>query len=232
MGIPNVAYAVVEGPARRRVKGLRSNSLNLAPSSRRGLDSLPVQFLIRPGVIDFGTVHHGQLSKIQLSLTNVSVEIGRFKVRQPKSAALRVVYTPGPVMAGMTCKMTVELTAQSAFEDELEIISEAQVFRIPMRALVAGAAEDDQATAVDRPAQSAAARVADNEPATKVGKKAASLRAEVDQAGAAMSITGDVDLTEGHNVPKPRVPSEVEWVAKDVESLSLDELKAMETRDA
>ena len=87
------------------------------------------------------------------------------------------------------------------------------------------------ATAVDRPAQSAAARVAD-EPATKVGKKAASLRAEVDQAGAAMSITGDVDLTEGHNVPKPRVPSEVEWVAKDVESLSLDELKAMETRDA
>ena len=54
-------------------------------------------FSLVQGVIDFGTVHHGQLSKIQLSLTNVSVEIGRFKVRQPKSAALRVVYTPGPV---------------------------------------------------------------------------------------------------------------------------------------
>ena len=61
-------------------------------------------FSLVQGVIDFGTVHHGQLSKIQLSLTNVSVEIGRFKVRQPKSAALRVVYTPGPV-SGPKCFM-------------------------------------------------------------------------------------------------------------------------------
>ena len=37
----------------------------------------------------------------------------------------------------MTCKMAIELNALGSFSDvELEIVSEAQVFRIPMRASV------------------------------------------------------------------------------------------------
>merc|ERR1712216_975633 len=109
--VPNVAYAVVEGPARRRLKGLSSNFLNLTPAPSQ---QAPSQVLIQPGLLDFGLIETGGTYRLPISLTNISVEISRFRVRQPRHALLKVLFTPGPVMAGMTTKMEVELTASVA----------------------------------------------------------------------------------------------------------------------
>ena len=125
--VPNVAYAVVEGPARRRLHGMSANSLDLMPAPG---SSAPQQFLVHPGMLDFGAVPEGGTYKMTISLTNISVEVrllfthccilgtdhflaqmARFRVRQPSNALVRTSYQPGAVMAGLTTKIEVELMA-------------------------------------------------------------------------------------------------------------------------
>lgn len=102
--VPNVQYAVVEGPARRRLRGMASNSLDLMPTPG---SSAPQQFLVHPGMLDFGAVPEGGTYRMTINITNISVEMARFRVRPVPNALIKLNYKPGPVMAGMSAKIEV-----------------------------------------------------------------------------------------------------------------------------
>lgn len=206
--VPNVQYAVVEGPARRRLHGMASNSLDLMPAPG---SSAPQQFLVHPGMLDFGAVAEGGTYRMTISLTNISVEMARYRVRPVPNALIKLNFTPGPVMAGMSTKIEVELTAgiPCVIDDIVEITSEAQIFSLPLLAQVGDGGGDEPVPS----------------PTANESKAAASLRSEVTQASAAMAVATKDDLVEGTGVARPAVPEEVEWVPKDVDAMTLDELK-------
>ena len=158
---------------------------------------------------------------------------------QPQHALLKVLFTPGPVMAGMTTKMEVvsdpnelvsfmeltcrifmpqELTASVSciIEEIVEITTEAQVFSLPLVAQIGDGGDDDE------PVPS---------PSRRVSSKAAHLRAEVTQASAAMAQPDAEDVVEGGllaghpDIQMPEVPTEVEYVKQDLEAISLEQLK-------
>jgi hypothetical protein len=205
--VPNVQYAVVEGPARRRLHGMASNSLDLMPAPG---SSAPQQFLVHPGMLDFGAVAEGGTYRMTISMTNISVEMARFRVRPVPNPLIKLKYTPGRVMAGMSVKIEVELTAgiPCLIDDMVQFTSEAQIFSLPLLAQVGDGGGDEQVPS----------------PSMNESKKAASLRNEVTQASAAMATKDD--LVEGTGIGRPAVPEEVEWVPKDVDAMTLDELKA------
>lgn len=124
-------------------------------------------------------------------------------------------------------------------DDVVEITSEAQIFSLPLLAQVGDGGDDDPVPSLGAANQS---------------KKPATLRAEVTQASAAMAVATKVradsamaslqclhdvlprsvyllcvllqdDLVEGTGVERPSVPDEVEWVPKDVDAMTLEELK-------
>jgi len=95
-------------------------------------------FRLRPRQAAFGNVAAGRVFRHKLVLTNVSVELARFRVVQPKSDRLSVVYTPGGMAAGMSIVIEVECFSTDAgmLTDQLTVETEGEVFRIPITANV------------------------------------------------------------------------------------------------
>jgi hypothetical protein len=219
--VPNVQYAVVEGPARRRLRGMASNSLDLMPTPG---SSAPQQFLVHPGMLDFGAVPEGGTYKMTINLTNISVEMARFRVRQVPNALIKLNYKPGPVMAGMSAKIevvspfsfkllsTVNILQRLFFEPDAPLCVSHRVCvrlyawcRSPMQELTAGipCVIDDvveitsEAQIFSLPLLAQVGDGGDDEPVPSPGpakesKAAASLRSEVTQASAAMAVATKV----------------------------------------
>jgi hypothetical protein len=57
----------------------------------------------------FGTVHTCKVFRHKLVLTNVGVELARFRVKQPAAENLSVVYNPGALAPGMSLVLEVEV---------------------------------------------------------------------------------------------------------------------------
>lgn len=95
-------------------------------------------FRLRPRQASFGSIRAGGVFRHKLVITNVSVEKARYRVRQPKSDLVSVVYTPGGVAAGMSVVIEVEIYAEFPVEidEELRVETEAEQFLIPIRASV------------------------------------------------------------------------------------------------
>ena len=72
--------------------------------------------------------------KQRLLLMNTGNDLGRFRVKQPVSPNIRVIYVPGPVAAGMNANLDIEVTATilGAFEDEMQVVTEKEIYRIPI----------------------------------------------------------------------------------------------------
>jgi len=227
--IPNEQYVEREAPARRHLKGNEANSLNFMPTppniprgTQFGVPATVTQFLVHPGVVDFGNVTAGCTYRQPLSMTNVSVETGRFRVKQPANSNARVIFTPGPVVPGFSIKMEAELFAEEGgvIDDMIIIQTEGQIFKLP---LVANISAGDAAEAYPRPDGVAVAlpggvrRV--KTPALAAGKKAAKLR---EMVSAAPDDVAEGGLAEG---AAPTIPDEIEHKKRDM-SLSLEDLQA------
>merc|ERR1711871_409229 len=76
-------------------------------------------------------------------MTNVGNVTGRFRVKQPHTPYVRVVYQPQPIAAGIRIKMEVELRAVALGEvqEEVQIHTEDDMFRLPVSARVVSEAE-------------------------------------------------------------------------------------------
>ncbi|XP_039458948.1 sperm-associated antigen 17 isoform X2 [Oreochromis aureus] len=74
-------------------------------------------FQLIPSSVDFGTLKEGTSSTITVVMKNVGFDICRFHVKQPPPATgLRVIYSPGPVAAGLQVELQVQLFAMCAVQ--------------------------------------------------------------------------------------------------------------------
>ena len=123
---PNHRYIEVEAGARRHVKLSSTRNLGGATGYKR-------QFTLSPASIHFSSVKVGQSRTKTALLTNVSPELGRFKVKRPE-APFSVTYTPGFVVAGMKQKLhiTFSATEEGEFQDEILIETEFNIFYLPV----------------------------------------------------------------------------------------------------
>ncbi|KAK6325687.1 hypothetical protein J4Q44_G00050290 [Coregonus suidteri] len=101
--VPNQQFLCVEEPVRRKVKTVSvTGGQQLAP---RGFELLPAE-------VQFGTLKEGCTYSVPVLMKNVGFHTCRFSVKQPSpGTGIRVIYTPGPVAAGMKTELQVELYA-------------------------------------------------------------------------------------------------------------------------
>ncbi|XP_026208160.1 sperm-associated antigen 17 isoform X3 [Anabas testudineus] len=105
--VPNKQFLSLEEPVRRKC---RTISLTDPHVVVRG-------FVLLPSSVDFGTLQEGTSSAITVVMKNVGVDTCRFHVKQPPSSTgLRVIYSPGPVAAGLQVELQVQLFAMCAVQ--------------------------------------------------------------------------------------------------------------------
>ncbi|NXG66710.1 SPG17 protein, partial [Hemiprocne comata] len=116
------------------------NTSSLA-TTREDLSSFP---LIPPRVI-LGVLKEGCTYAATVILKNVGVNFSRFRVKQPPPhTGLRVMYTPGPVAAGLQVELEIEIFAMviggrdtgglEEVSHDIEIVTETETLLLPVRA--------------------------------------------------------------------------------------------------
>ena len=80
----------------------------------------------------------GSGCRLPMTLLNTSNITGRFRVKQPPTPYIRVIYAPRPVAAGMKIKLEVELRAQLLGEvtETIAIHTEDDIFELRLSASV------------------------------------------------------------------------------------------------
>ncbi|KFV69590.1 Sperm-associated antigen 17, partial [Dryobates pubescens] len=102
-------------------------------------------FHLIPPRVTFGVLKEGCTYAATVILKNVGVNFLRFRVKQPPPhTGLRVVYTPGPVVAGLQVELEIEIFARvigggntAGLEDvshDIEILTETATLFLPVRA--------------------------------------------------------------------------------------------------
>ncbi|NWW94526.1 SPG17 protein, partial [Rhynochetos jubatus] len=100
--------------------------------------------LIPPRVM-LGVLREGSTYAATVILKNAGVNFSRFRVKQPPPhTGLRVMYTPGPVAAGLQVELEIEIFAMvTGGEDtggleevshDIEIVTETETLLLPVRA--------------------------------------------------------------------------------------------------
>ncbi|NWR78365.1 SPG17 protein, partial [Centropus unirufus] len=102
-------------------------------------------FHLIPPRVTFGVLKEGCTYVTPVILKNVGVDFSRFRVKQPPThTGLRVMYTPGPVAAGLQVELKIEIFAMvTGGEDsggleeishDIEILTEIETLLLPVRA--------------------------------------------------------------------------------------------------
>nr|XP_046191758.1 sperm-associated antigen 17-like isoform X1 [Oncorhynchus gorbuscha] len=137
--VPNQQFLCVEEPVRRKVKTVSvTGGQQLAA---RGFELLPAE-------VQFGTLKEGCSYSVPVLMKNVGFHTCRFSVKQPSpGTGIRVIYTPGPVAAGMKTELQVELHAMTTGLEEsaegevyishhIHIKTETEIFYLPVLATI------------------------------------------------------------------------------------------------
>ncbi|XP_033866498.3 sperm-associated antigen 17 [Acipenser ruthenus] len=142
-GLPNQKFFEVEDPVRRKVK-----TVSVVGPLASGVMQGPARgFELFPAEVAFGVLKEGYTYSFTVSLRNVGIDSCRFKVNQPPpSTGLRVLYTPGPVAAGMKTDLQIELYAMAIglanpegvgyIAHHIQIQTETEIFFLPVTATV------------------------------------------------------------------------------------------------
>ncbi|NXD21589.1 SPG17 protein, partial [Spelaeornis formosus] len=102
-------------------------------------------FHLIPPRVTFGVLKEGCTYVTTVIMKNVGVNFSRFRVKQPPPhTGLRVMYTPGPVAAGLQVELEIEILAMiiggkdtSGLEEvshDIEIITETETLLLPVKA--------------------------------------------------------------------------------------------------
>ncbi|KAM9397205.1 sperm-associated antigen 17 isoform 6-T6 [Salvelinus alpinus] len=136
--VPNQQFLCVEEPVRRKVKTASVTGGQLVP---RGFELLPAE-------VQFGALKEGCTYSVPVLMKNVGFHTCRFSVKQPSpGTGIRVIYTPGPVAAGMKTELQVELCAMTIGLEEsaegevyishhIHIKTETEIFYLPVLATI------------------------------------------------------------------------------------------------
>ncbi|KAM6417208.1 LOW QUALITY PROTEIN: sperm-associated antigen 17 [Pluvialis apricaria] len=104
-------------------------------------------FCLIPPRVTLGVLKEGCTYAATVILKNLGVNFSRFRVKQPPlHTGLRVMYTPGPVAAGLQVELEIEIFAMviggedtSGLEEishDIEILTETETLLLPVRATV------------------------------------------------------------------------------------------------
>ncbi|XP_074005531.1 sperm-associated antigen 17 [Numenius arquata] len=104
-------------------------------------------FHLIPPRVTLGVLKEGCTYATTVILKNVGVNFSRFRVKQPPShTGLRVMYTPGPVAAGLQVELEIEIFAMviggedtgglEEISHDIEILTETEILLLPVRATV------------------------------------------------------------------------------------------------
>ncbi|XP_062450906.1 sperm-associated antigen 17 [Rhea pennata] len=104
-------------------------------------------FQLIPPNVTFGVLKEGCTYTTTVIMKNVGVNFSRFRVKQPPPhTGLRVMYTPGPVAAGLQVELEIEIFAMAIGGEDtdgleeishrIEILTEAETLLLPVRAIV------------------------------------------------------------------------------------------------
>ncbi|XP_061425540.1 sperm-associated antigen 17 isoform X4 [Lethenteron reissneri] len=105
-------------------------------------------FTLLPTRVNFGSLRQGSSNVRRIRLQNVGTEQRRFKVKAPPSSTgMRVIYTPGPVAAGIHIELILELRAENLgpVSYEVQIQTEAETLLVPVTATVLSDVEYEEA---------------------------------------------------------------------------------------
>ncbi|NWV27982.1 SPG17 protein, partial [Origma solitaria] len=101
-------------------------------------------FYLIPPRVTFGVLKEGCTYATTVILKNVGVNFSRFRVKQPPPhTGLRVMYTPGPVAAGLLVELEIEIFAMVTGEKDtgleevshdIEILTETETLLLPVKA--------------------------------------------------------------------------------------------------
>ncbi|NXK52099.1 SPG17 protein, partial [Chauna torquata] len=102
-------------------------------------------FHLIPSRVTFGVLKEGCTYAATVILKNVGINFSRFRVKQPPPhTGLSVMYTPGPVAAGLQIELEIEIFAMvigredtNGLEEivhDIEILTETETLLLPVRA--------------------------------------------------------------------------------------------------
>ncbi|XP_065598229.1 sperm-associated antigen 17 [Cyrtonyx montezumae] len=133
----SIPHKKVEDPVAGRVN---ISSLATAKQHLSGFHLIPTRVM-------FGVLKEGCTYAATVILKNVGIDFSRFRVKQPPPyTGLSVLYTPGPVAAGLQVELEIEIFAMSIGEEsindleeichDIEIVTETETLLLPVRATV------------------------------------------------------------------------------------------------
>ncbi|NXE07879.1 SPG17 protein, partial [Lophotis ruficrista] len=100
-------------------------------------------FHLIPSRVMLGVLKEGCTYAATVILKNVGVNFSRFRVKQPPPhTGLKVMYTPGPVAAGLQVELEIEMFAMviegkgglEEISHDIEILTETETILLPVRA--------------------------------------------------------------------------------------------------
>jgi len=139
----------VEEPVRRSLRTGAALNLSMSGVGVEGRD--PSRgFLCRPEFIDYGNIQAGVKYGSAVTIMNGGIDSSRFAVKKPKTCDVK--YKTGMVAPGMSVRMQVYFCSAEPGEvqQELQITTESDIFRIPIRANVLTEENFDQLAAHER----------------------------------------------------------------------------------
>ncbi|XP_071617247.1 sperm-associated antigen 17 isoform X2 [Heliangelus exortis] len=104
-------------------------------------------FHLIPPKVMFGVLKEGCTYAATVILKNVGMNFSRFRVKPPPPhSGLRVIYTPGPVAAGLKAELEIEISAMitggqhtgglKEISHDIEILTETETLLLPVRGIV------------------------------------------------------------------------------------------------
>jgi len=145
----NEKFNEVEEPVRRSLRTGAALNLSMSGVGVEGRD--PSRgFLCRPEFIDYGNIQTGVKYGSAVTIMNGGIDSSRFAVKKPKTCDVK--YKTGMVAPGMSVRMQVYFCSAEPGEvqQELQITTESDIFRIPIRANVLTEENFDQLAAHER----------------------------------------------------------------------------------
>ncbi|NXK63442.1 SPG17 protein, partial [Sylvietta virens] len=102
-------------------------------------------FHLIPPRVTFGVLKEGCTYATTVIMKNVGVNFSRFRVKQPPPhTGLRVMYTPGPVAAGLQVELEIEIFAMliggkdtgglEEVSHDIKILTETETLLLPVKA--------------------------------------------------------------------------------------------------
>ncbi|XP_046847429.1 sperm-associated antigen 17-like [Xenia sp. Carnegie-2017] len=166
--LPNSQFLKIEDPVRRKVQ----TASVIGKNNTRG-------FELSPPEVDMGVLKEGHTYVHSVILRNIGIDSCRFKVRQPPpSTGIKVLFNHGPIAAGMTRKLDIEMFAVAvgvsgesgvgSVGHHIEIIGENEIFYLPVSATILTAYEyDNRSNSFPQGYLSKGTRMIDNRPPSR-----------------------------------------------------------------